>query len=94
MCSQAQYFQTQTLIINTYVQEKSTKYQHFQPNFTQKCSTLILQLHSSNISLEFEMWRHFDTKTEIKIIAFDRIVYPDPKFLISKAKKRLHFFLG
>ena len=66
MCSQAQYFQTQTLIINTYVQEKSTKYQHFQPNFTQKCSTLILQLHSSNISLEFEMWRHFDTKTEIK----------------------------
>ena len=88
MFSQARYFQTQTLIINTYVQEKSTKYQHFQPNFTQKCSTLILQLHSSNISLEFEMWRHFDKKQkEIKIIVFDRIVYPDLKFLISKTKK-------
>ena len=32
-------------------------------------------------------------KTEIKIIVFDRMVYPDPKFLISKTKKQPHFFL-
>ena len=70
-------------------------------------SVLVVEIYRNQKSriaglvLEFEMWRHFDTKKETKIVYFvslcliviDRMVYPDPKFLIFITKKGLIFFL-
>ena len=39
--------------------------------------------------LEFEMWKHFDTKQILFCaIVCDCMVYPDHKFLMCKTKKR------
>ena len=42
----------------------------------------------AGLVLEFEMWRHFDAKQKLLcLVALDCMVYPLPKFLISKTEK-------
>jgi hypothetical protein len=59
--------------------------------FLKFCTLCILRTRNQALVLEFEMWRHFDTKQK-SFTLFNCVDYSDPKFLIFKTKKR-HFFL-
>ena len=54
----------------------------------------ILEIKTCGLGPRIRDVEAFWYKTEIKIIyvVFDFMVFPDPKFLIFKTKKRPHFF--
>ena len=62
--------------------------------FNERYAYSLLEIKLYGLGSRIEDVEAFWYKSEIKIIVFDYIVYPDPKFFISKTKNSLIFFWG